>query len=54
MAAMICTVCGAQMNQHGEKLIYVEPRNGAEMVEQLTEAHTCPNCGHNDARVAVQ
>ena len=33
MAAMICTVCGAQMNQHGEKLIYVEPRNGAEMVE---------------------
>jgi DNA-directed RNA polymerase subunit RPC12/RpoP len=53
MAAMICTLCGAQMNQHGEKLIYGEARNGSEIVEQLTEAHTCPNCGHNDARVAA-
>ena len=55
MAAMICTVCGAQMNQHGDKLVYGEVMNeGPALVEQIAEAHTCPNCGYNDSRMVAQ
>ena len=53
MAAMICKMCGAEMNQHGEKLMYVEADgDGLGLVEQIAEAHTCPRCGHNDSRIA--
>ena len=53
MAAMVCKMCGTQMNHHAEKVIYGEPRNGgAALVEQIAEAHTCPRCGYNDSRIA--
>lgn len=54
MAAMICKVCGWKMNHHGDKAIYGEPNSGsATLVEQIVEAHTCPNCGFNDSRMAA-
>ena len=52
---MICADCGAEMNQHAEKLLEpttpeearrMDPDLGA-LVEEL---HTCPNCGKGAAR----
>jgi rubredoxin len=53
MAAMKCKMCGWEMNHHGDKVIYGERAEGV-LVEQIAEAHTCPNCGYNDSRMAGQ
>ena len=52
---MICPDCGAEMNQHAEKLI--EPttaeearRMDPEVGALVEEFHTCPKCGKGAAR----
>jgi len=52
---MICPYCGAEMNQHGEKLM--EPRTAEEALRMdpklgalVEEFHTCPKCGKGAAR----
>ena len=52
---MICPYCGADMNQHAEKLI--EPttaeearRMDPELGALVEEFHTCPKCGKGAAR----
>ena len=52
---MICPDCGAEMNQHAEKLI--EPttaeearRLDPELGALVEEFHTCPKCGKGAAR----
>jgi ribosomal protein S27AE len=54
---MICPGCGAEMNQHAEKL--VDPTS-AEMAKRIDpalgaivqEMHTCPGCGAGAMREA--
>ncbi len=49
---MICLRCGARMNFHAEKLIYLESASQAdETIGQVQEMHCCPNCGHSDSRL---
>jgi C4-type Zn-finger protein len=50
-----CSVCGAEMNHHAEKVEYdiddatnIDPVFGGV----LMEAHCCPNCGHTELRAA--
>jgi len=52
---MICAYCGAEMNQHAEKLI--EPRTAEEARKVdpelgvlIEEFHSCPNCGKGAQR----
>jgi len=52
---MICPDCGAEMNQHAEKLL--EPttveearRMDPELGALVEEFHTCPKCGKGAAR----
>jgi len=52
---MTCPYCGAEMNQHGEKLM--EPRTAEEarridpkLGALVEEFHTCPKCGKGAAR----
>ena len=56
---MICTKCGARMNQHGEKLVDPRSREGTPSIDQalggvLVEMHCCPACGANASRPAVR
>jgi predicted RNA-binding Zn-ribbon protein involved in translation (DUF1610 family) len=53
---MRCPKCGAQMNRHAEKLVYldkpVEPRRGElSLGGLLAEAFACPSCGNVEMRV---
>lgn len=52
---MICPDCGVEMNHHAMKIDYgseepalVDPAFGGV----LNEAHTCPECGKTELRVA--
>jgi predicted RNA-binding Zn-ribbon protein involved in translation (DUF1610 family) len=52
---MICPDCGVEMNHHAMKIDYgiddpviVDPVFGGV----LNEAHTCPECGKTELRVA--
>jgi hypothetical protein len=52
---MICPYCGAEMNQHAEKLM--EPRTveearkvDPELGALVEEFHTCPACGKGAER----
>jgi predicted RNA-binding Zn-ribbon protein involved in translation (DUF1610 family) len=43
---MICENCGREMNQHAEKVVYVE--DGA--LGDVKEIHACPGCGESASR----
>ena len=52
---MICPYCGAEMNQHGEKLMEPTTREEAlrmdpELGALVEEFHTCPKCGKGAVR----
>ena len=55
---MICSICGAQMNHHADKLVepqrpddtnYIDPALGG----LIEETHSCPGCGNVESRRAV-
>jgi hypothetical protein len=51
LAKLICTHCGAEMNQHAFKIEYdIEDLSIIEPVFDgvLKEAHCCPECGHSE------
>jgi ribosomal protein S27AE len=53
---MICPKCGSEMNEHAEKLL--DPTSPQEAADPalgglLEEFHTCPNCGANASRQAI-
>ncbi len=56
---LICSVCGAEMNNHAEKISY-EARAGANWESDpdfggsLVEIHTCPKCGGVEATLAIE
>ncbi len=56
---LICSVCGAEMNNHAEKISY-EARAGANWESDpdfggsLEEIHTCPKCGSVEATMAIE
>ncbi|MCA9809575.1 MAG: hypothetical protein KC473_04500 [Candidatus Dadabacteria bacterium] len=56
---LICNVCGAEMNNHAEKISY-EARAGANWESDpdfgglLEEIHTCPKCGGVEATLAIE
>ncbi len=51
---MICPGCGNTMNHHADKIDYGVPASASE--DELTfggtvqQIHTCPGCGHTEAR----
>ena len=52
---MICPNCGAEMNQHAEKIDYMAALDDPEAVDTdfggvLEEVHSCPVCGHIQLR----
>jgi ribosomal protein S27AE len=54
---MICPKCGAEMNQHAQKVM--DPRNRDDIPRMdpsmggvLYEMHACPACGANASRAA--
>jgi ribosomal protein S27AE len=52
---MICPYCGAEMSQHGEKLMEPTTREEAQRMDPelgalVEEFHTCPKCGRGAAR----
>ena len=54
---MICPVCGAEMNHHGNKLVYGTDPQGTRQIDPVLggfvdEFHTCPKCGAAANRVA--
>ncbi len=53
---MICPRCGAEMNNHAEKVSYetVEEGRKADAVfgGVVEEIHTCPGCGNVESRTA--
>jgi ribosomal protein S27AE len=55
---MTCPKCGNEMNEHAQKL--VDPTSPQEAVIAdlvlggiVEEFHTCPNCGANASRQAI-
>jgi ribosomal protein S27AE len=55
---MRCPRCGAEMNHHGDKLVYTP--GGAEdhnvdsgLGGRLEEFHTCPRCGASASRLVL-
>lgn len=56
---LICPACGAEMNNHAEKISY-EARAGADRENDpdfgglLEEIHTCPKCGRVEATSAIE
>jgi ribosomal protein S27AE len=55
--AMICPKCGANMNEHGERVLEPRTRAEVESVDRvlggvLHEMHSCPACGANASRLA--
>ncbi|MDT7809325.1 MAG: hypothetical protein QOJ70_3138 [Acidobacteriota bacterium] len=56
-AGMVCPDCGAEMNQHAEKVAYTAvPSDAAAFDPELggvvEEFHTCPECGRTLSRRA--
>ncbi len=53
---MTCPKCRAEMNHHGDKLVYGPDSQADRMDEHLggflEEFHTCPNCGAVASRPA--
>ncbi len=52
---MICSDCGAEMNHHAVKIDYgIDDPSILDSVfgGVLKEAHTCPQCGRTELRVA--
>jgi hypothetical protein len=52
---MICADCNAVMNHHADKIdCGVEDANDdTAFGGALQEAHTCPQCGRTDLRIAI-
>ena len=54
-AKMICPECGAEMNHHAMKIDYgVDDPTSVDAIfgGVVKEAHTCPECGRTEMRVA--
>jgi ribosomal protein S27AE len=54
---MQCPVCGAEMNNHADKLDYGAAADDADDTDEgglVIEAHTCPDCGRTATRAAAQ
>ncbi len=53
---MLCPNCGAVMNHHCDKVIYVsqesEEGRPLDTRERIDEIHACPNCGSMGSRPA--
>ncbi len=54
---MICPRCGAEMNHHGNKLVYDIDRQGPRQIDPnlggfVDEFHTCPKCSAAATRAA--
>ncbi len=54
---MICPRCGAEMNHHGNKLVYDIDRQGTRQIDPnlggfVDEFHTCPKCSAAATRAA--
>jgi hypothetical protein len=54
---MICEECGAEMNQHAEKVDYsLSPDEAGAFDEEfggvVEEVHSCPRCGKTETRRA--
>jgi ribosomal protein S27AE len=54
---MICSMCGAEMNHHADKLL--EPQSAADtqyldsaLGGVIQETHSCPGCGNVEFRRA--
>lgn len=52
--AMICPVCGVEMNHHADKLVYSEAMLNEQLGHVIHEFHSCPNCGRTESRAADQ
>jgi predicted RNA-binding Zn-ribbon protein involved in translation (DUF1610 family) len=55
MARLSCPECGAEMNQHAEKLAYPESAAELRLMDPageglLEEIHACPRCGDVESR----
>ncbi len=55
---MICSKCGSEMNEHAEKLVDPTSPQEAALADPalgriLEEFHTCPKCGANASRRAL-
>lgn len=55
---MICFRCGNEMNQHAEKLVDPTSQQEAVLADPalggiIEEFHTCPECGANASRRAL-
>jgi ribosomal protein S27AE len=50
--AMICPVCGIEMNHHADKLVYSDESHNAQLGGAVEEFHSCPNCGRTESRAA--
>ena len=54
---MRCPGCGAEMNHHGDKLVYAADADGHRNIdlglgESVEEFHSCPKCGAAASRLA--
>ena len=57
-APMICTICGAEMNYHADKVFYPESPEALKMMDAalggvINEFHSCPGCGAGASRLAA-
>jgi len=55
---MKCLNCGAEMNHHADKIVYVvstpvEQTNAPVMDGLLQESHSCPACGSAASRLGT-
>jgi ribosomal protein S27AE len=51
---MICPRCGAEMNHHGNKIVFGDGENARTETsdDELLEFHECPVCGTSSSRPA--
>ena len=54
---MICEECGAEMNQHAEKIDYSSSPDESGAFDEdfggvVEEVHSCPRCGKTETRPA--
>jgi ribosomal protein S27AE len=54
---MICPRCGAEMNHHSDKMVYLNDPQEAVPFDStarghIEEFHACPNCGAGSSRPA--